>query len=188
MPIKFIGEPLCVSKEFWYQKVSSNGGGSFTILSKVFLFHRTEKTSPGNHSVFQKTSGREKLFMDKRGRWVYHDFPSKFLSHCTEIFHWRTIWCFRKTLLSKFFIHGRRGGGGGCESRFFQNFWLTGPKRKALKGNPSVSQKISAIVKILWIRGGISRSSVDFSMSHCADNFPKGILLFSSKYLFQNVL
>ena len=42
-------------------------GGSFTVLSKIFLSHRTEKTSPGNHSVFQKISGREKYFMDKRG-------------------------------------------------------------------------------------------------------------------------
>ena len=32
-----------------------------------FLSHRTEKTSPGNHSVFQKISGTEKYFMDKRG-------------------------------------------------------------------------------------------------------------------------
>ena len=83
-------------------------GGSFTVLSKFFLSDRTEKTSPGNHSVFQKISGREKYFMDKRGGG-YHDFPSKFLSHCTEIFHWRTLWCFRKLLLSKIFMH-KRGG------------------------------------------------------------------------------
>ena len=37
-------------------------GGSFTIFSKFFLSHRTEKTSPGNHSVFQKISGREKIY------------------------------------------------------------------------------------------------------------------------------
>ena len=42
-------------------------GGSFTVLSKNFLSHRTVETSPGNHSVFQKISGREKNFMDKRG-------------------------------------------------------------------------------------------------------------------------
>ena len=42
-------------------------GGRFTVLSKSFLSHRNEKNSPGNHSVFQKISGREKYFMDKRG-------------------------------------------------------------------------------------------------------------------------
>ena len=42
-------------------------GGSFTVLSKIFLSHRTKKTSPGSHCVFQKISGREKYFLDKRG-------------------------------------------------------------------------------------------------------------------------
>ena len=114
MPIKFVGEPFCVWKEFWYRKFSSKGGGgSFTVLSKFFLSHRTEKTSPGNHSVFQNIYGREKYFMDKRGG--YHDFPSKFLSHCTQIFHWRTIWCFRKIFLSKVFMH-RRGASWFCRN------------------------------------------------------------------------
>ena len=36
-------------------------GGTFTFLSNFFLLHRTEETSPGNHSVFQKNSGREKF-------------------------------------------------------------------------------------------------------------------------------
>ena len=55
--------------------------------------------------------------MDKRGGGGYHDFPSKFLSHCTEIFHWRTLWCFRKILLSKIFMHMR--GGILVLSKFF---------------------------------------------------------------------
>ena len=67
MPIKFVGEPFCVSKEFWYRKVSSKGGGSFTVLLKIFLSHRTEKTSPGNHSVFQKNSGRENILWLREG-------------------------------------------------------------------------------------------------------------------------
>ena len=70
VPIKLVGEPFWVSKEFWYQNVSSKGGGSFTVFSKIFLSHRTEKTSPENHSVFQKISGREKYFLDKRGEGV----------------------------------------------------------------------------------------------------------------------
>ena len=94
-------ERILVSKIFKQRR-----GEASVFCRKFFLSHRTEKTSPGNHSVFQKISGREKYFMDKRGG--YHDFPSKFLSHCTEIFHWRTLWCFRKILLSKIFMH-RRG-------------------------------------------------------------------------------
>ena len=59
-------------------------------------------------------SGIEKVWIRGVG---YHDFPSKFLSHCTGKFPWRTLWCFRKILLSKIFMH-RRGGA----SRFCRNF------------------------------------------------------------------
>ena len=85
---------LCF-KKFWYRKFSSKGGGSFKVLSKFFLSHRTEKTSPGNHSVFQKISGREKFSWIRRGM-RYHDFPSKSFCLTTKIFHWRTLWCFKK--------------------------------------------------------------------------------------------
>ena len=64
--------------------------------------------------------------MDKRGGG-YHVFPSK--SFClTLIFHWRTLWCFRKILLSKIFMHRRGGGHHG----FVEIFCLTGPKRKVV--------------------------------------------------------
>ena len=49
------------------EKFQAEEGGSFTVWSKIFLSHRTEKTSPGNHSVFQEISSRGKIFMDKRG-------------------------------------------------------------------------------------------------------------------------
>ena len=49
------------------EKFQAEEGGSFTVWSKIFLSHRTEKTSPGNHSVSQEISSREKNFMDKRG-------------------------------------------------------------------------------------------------------------------------
>ena len=68
-------------------------------------------------------------------------------------------------------------------SRFCRNFLSQGPKRKALKRNPSVFRKFSGIEKNLWIRGGISRFSVEIFMSHSAENFRKGILLFLRKFL-----
>ena len=49
--------------------------------------------------------------------------------------------------------------------------------------NPSVFRKFSGIEKNLWIRGGISRFSVEIFMSHSAENFRKGILLFLRKFL-----
>ena len=73
------------------------------------------KISVGESFTAAINSGIEKVLI-RGGK--YHDFPSKFLSHCTEIFHWRTLWCFRTTLLSKIFMH-RRGGGITVLSNFF---------------------------------------------------------------------
>ena len=89
---------------------------------------------------FENFLFRENYFMDKRGD---HSFPSKFLSHYTKIFHWRTLWCFRKILLSKIFMH--RTGCITVLSKFFvsqdRNEKLC--KRTLLfSGNFLVSKKI----------------------------------------------
>ena len=64
-----------------------------------FFISQDRKTSPGNYSVFQKISGREKYFMDKRGGGITIFRRSFCLT--TEIFHWRTFWCFTKFLYRK---------------------------------------------------------------------------------------
>ena len=53
---------ILVSKSFKQRRRKAS-----RFFRNFFLSHMTEKTSPGNHSVFQKISGREKYFMDKRG-------------------------------------------------------------------------------------------------------------------------
>ena len=151
-------ERILVSKIFMQRR--GGGEGSFTVLSKFFLSHRTEKTSPGNHSVFQKISGREKYFMDKRGKrgGGYHDFPSKFLSYCTEIFHWRTLWCFRKILLSKIFMQ-RRGGITVLSHR---------TKTKSFVKEPFCFSEIFWYrKKIMDKRGHITIFSRNFYVSQC---------------------
>ena len=69
VPKNFVGESFSVSLTSGVEKVWIRGGGGGVSRFSVenFLSHRTEKTSPGNHSVFQKFSGKEKFFMDKRG-------------------------------------------------------------------------------------------------------------------------
>ena len=62
------------------EKFQAEERGSFTVWSKKFLSHRTEKTSPGNHSVFQKISGREQIFMDKKGGGITIFRPKVFIS------------------------------------------------------------------------------------------------------------
>ena len=67
-----------------------------------------------------------KNFLWIRGGDVSRFSVEKFLSHCTKIFHWRTLWCFRKFSYRKFSCIGEGA------SRFCRNFCLTGPKRKVL--------------------------------------------------------
>ena len=128
--------------------------------------------------MFQKISGREKYIMDKRGGG-YHDFPSKFLSHCTKIFHWRTLWCFRKLLLSKIFMH-KRGGGILVLSKFFVSQDRNG---KLCKGTLLFSGSFLVSKKNLWIRGGISRFSIKNLLSHSTEKLRRGTLLCSRKIL-----
>ena len=153
MPIKFVGEPLCVSKEFWYGKLSSKGGGSFTVLSKFFFLTGSKKLRQGT-IWFHKISRWKKYFMDKRG---VSRFPVE--SFCLNlIFHWRTLWCFRKILLSKIFMH-RRGA-----SRFFVS---QDRNEKLCKGTLLFSGKFFVSKKFMDKRGHITICSRNFYVSQC---------------------
>ena len=72
-------ERILVSKIFKQRR-----GEASRFCRKFFLSHKTEKTSPGNRSVFQKISGRKKYFMDNRGGGDSRFSVEKFLSHRTE--------------------------------------------------------------------------------------------------------
>ena len=164
---------ILVSKSFKQKK-----GGSFTVLSN-FFFSLDRKFSPGNNAVFQKISCRQKYFMDKRGRG-YHDFPSKSLSHCTKIFHWRTLWCLRKILLSIDFLHR-----GVRVITVLSKFFVSHDQNEKLRKGTLLSSGSSLVSKKnLWIRGGLSRFSVEIFVFHSVENFPKGMLLFLRKFLF----
>ena len=106
------------------------------VFSKSFLSHRTEKISPGNHSVFHKNFGGEENFMDGRG-WGYHDFPSEMLClTLPKLLHWRKIFCFKKIFNSKIFMHTR--GGITILSK---NFVLQDRNEKFCKGTLLFSRK-----------------------------------------------
>ena len=92
----------------------------------------------------------------------YHDFPSKFLSHCSEIFHWRTLWCFRKILLSKIFMHRR--GGITVLSKFFVS---QDREEKFCKGTLLFSGNFLVSKKFMDKRGYITIFSQNFYVSQC---------------------
>ena len=111
--------------EILVSKIFKQRRGKLHGFVEIFLSHRTEKTSPGNHSVFQKISGKEKYFMDKRGgitifrRSFCFTVPKHFIGEhfsVSENFFYRKFSCIR----------------GGGHLGFVEIFCLTGPKRKAL--------------------------------------------------------
>ena len=126
--------------------------------------------------MFQKISGREKFFMNKRREGVSRYSVESFLSHCTKIFHWRTLWCFRKFLSSKVFMHRRVGA-----SRFCRIFLSHRTETKSFVMEPFCFPESFCYRKKLWIREGLSRSSDEGFMSHSAEKFCKRIPLFSEK-------
>ena len=160
VPIKFVGEHFCVSEEFCYRKFSSKWGGSFTVLSKIFSSHRTEKTSPGNHSV--KLSGWEKIFYGKGGGGGLTFFRRKvFLSLYQNISLESTL-LFQKIVLSKIFIH-RRG-----PSVFCRNFFVSQDRNeKRCKGTLLFSRKFLVSKNFLDQRGHITIFSRNFYVSQC---------------------
>ena len=106
-------ERILVSKSFKQRR-----GGSFTVWSKFFLSHRTEKTSPVNHSVFQEISRKEKIFMDKRGEGGITIFrPKVFVSLYQNISFENTL-VFQKNSFIEIF-HAQEGRGITGLSKIF---------------------------------------------------------------------
>ena len=126
MPKSFVGEHFSVSLILGIEKVYPSEGyvTIFEILSS-FLCVTVPKKFVGEPFAVSLIAGIKKFWM--RGWREYRDFPSKFLTHCTEFFHWKTLWSFRKILSKKIFQHRMRGHLG-----FVKFFCLTGPKRKTL--------------------------------------------------------
>ena len=93
-------------------------GEASRFCRNFFYLTGPKKLRQGIILCFRKFLVGKNILWIRGGGGGYRDFPSKFLSHCTGIFHWRTLWCFRKILLSKIFMH-RRGRGITVLSKFF---------------------------------------------------------------------
>ena len=94
------------------EKFQAKEGGSSTFCRQFYYLKGPKIVNDGTILCFRKILVENILWV--RGRRGYHDFPSNFLSQCTKIFHWRTLWCVRKilsciggggiTVLSKLFV------------------------------------------------------------------------------------
>ena len=111
-PKNFVGESFSVSLTSGPEKIwIKEGGGVYQDFPSKNFCLSSEKFCRGILYCCNNFGYRKSL--DKGGGITIF---RRFLSHCIEIFHWRTLWCFRKILSSKIFMH-RRGA-----SRFCRNF------------------------------------------------------------------
>ena len=132
------------------------GGGNITIFRQFFCL-----IVPKNFVLFSvsKKLGYRKILCIRRG---YHCFPLKIVCltmpikfvgepfSISENFWYRKVSCIE----------------GGI-TVFSKTFRLTGPKRKTLRGSPSVYQKFSDMEKNLWMRGGITIFRPEVSVPRC---------------------
>ena len=144
VPKNFVGEPFCVSKNFWYRKVLCIGGGHHGLVEKSFVSQdRNEKLGKGA-LLFSRKFLASKNFFGKSvgGGGCYHNFPPKIF--CVTV---PKNFVGGPFLVSKKFWYRKfscivRGGGFTVLSNFFVS-----QCRKFSLGNTSVFQKISGLEK-----------------------------------------
>ena len=117
--------------------------------------------------------------MDKRGGGGVSRFSVEvFVSLYRKISLENTLVFQKNSFIENF--HAQEGGGA---SRFCRKFLSYRTETKSFVKEPACFPEIFWYRKNLWIRGGLSRFAVEIFMSHSAENFRKGILLFLRKIL-----
>ena len=153
-------ERILVSKIFKQRR-----GEASRFCRKFFSSHRTEKLRQGTILCFRKFLVGKKFLWIRGGGEVSRLSVEKFLPYCTKIFHWRTLWCFRKFFNRKFSCIGRGA------SRFCQNFLSHRTRTKNFVRKPFCFPENFWYRKKIWIRGGISRFSVEIFCLTVPKNF-----------------
>ena len=132
VPIKFVGEPFCVSNDFWYRKVSSKRGGKLHGFVDFFLSHRTET----KNFVQEPFCFPETFWYRKKILWIGEGLSrfsaAFFMSHSAENFH-RGILLFLRTFLVSSGFMDEKGG-----ITFFRLKFSVSQCRKTLYMNPLV--------------------------------------------------
>ena len=149
-------ERILVSKSFKQRR------GEASRFCRIFFISQSQKTSPGNHSVFQKISGRQNYFMDKRGggitifrRSFCLTVPKYFIAEhfgVSEKFFYRKFSCI----------------GGGGHHGFVEFFLSHRTETKSFVKEPYCFPEIFWYrKKIMDRRGFITIFSRNFHVSQC---------------------
>ena len=107
VPKNFVGEPFCVSQNFWYRKIlwiragEGRREGVSRFCFKNFLSHSAEKLRRGIFQCFSNFGYSKILCITG----VYHDFLSKNFCLTVPKSTRGARRCFRKNLVLKLFIH-----------------------------------------------------------------------------------
>ena len=106
-------ERILVSKSFKQRR-----GEASRFCRKFFYLTGPKKLRQGTILCFRKFLVGKNILWIRGGGGRGNTIFRRSFCLTTEIFHWRTLWCFRKILLSKIFMH-RRGRGITVLSKFF---------------------------------------------------------------------
>ena len=157
-PKNFVGESFSVSLTSGPEKIWIKEGGVYQDFpSKIFCLS-AENFCRGILYCCNNFGYRKSLDKGGGGITIFR----RFLSHCIEIFHWRTLWCFRKILSSNIFMHRR------WASRFCRNFLSHRTETKSFVKEPfCFPESFWYRKKFMDKRGHITISSRKFYVSQC---------------------
>ena len=163
------------------EKFQAKEGWSFAVLSKMFSSHRTEKTSPGNHSVFQKISGRENFLWK---RWGVSGFSVKvFVSLYRNISLENTL-VFQKNSFTENF----HAWEGGRASRFCPNLLSHRTETKSFVKEPLWFREISWYQEEFMDSRGLITIFSRIFLSHNARNFLRGTLSCFTNFGYRKIV
>ena len=155
--MKFVGKPFCVSKDFWYRKVSSKGGWKIHGSVENF-FYLTGPKKPRQGTILCL----RKFLVGKNILWI-RGVVSRFSVSVYRNISLENTLVFQKKYLSKKFMH-RRGGA----TRFCGNFLSHKTERK------SFVKQTFCFPEVFWYRkkfmderGLVTFFSRNFYVSQC---------------------
>ena len=151
VPIKFIGEPFCVSKKIWYPKFSCIGVGHHGFVEK-YLSHRTD-----TKNFVRKPFYVSEIFWYGKNLWVrrgYCDFLSKIFCPTVPKNFVREPFCVSKNFwYGKKYMDKREVG-----IKFLRRNFCCLTAENFHGGNPQCFRKIRAS-KLLMHKRAVSRYS-----------------------------
>ena len=181
VPKNFVGEHFGVSEISGSEKFYASerrGGGGIKFLGRKLFVTQYQKISLGNTSVSQKISSSQNFMHKKR---ISLNSVEKSLSHSADKIRRRTLLCFDRIQVSKSFKQRRGKLHGFVEICFY----LTGPK-KLRQGTILCFRKFLVGKNILWIRGGVSRFSVEVFVSLYRNISLQNTLVFQKNSFTEN--